>query len=246
MPLFIVSLAFQVLFALHAVRTGRDSRWLYFIILFPLVGCIVYFFAEMLPDLMGTRSAGRARRSLVNAIDPHRELRNSADRLTISNNVDNVVAFAQECTNKGLFDEAIHAYRKALTGIFATDPKLLLGLAWTLFEKSDYPEAVKTLDLLIAENPDFKSADGHLLYARAKEAMHDFDGAREEYEALIQYYPGPEAKYRYAMMLKTRGNEEQVKQLLNDIKITARQSPHHYYRTHKKWIESAKSELARL
>lgn len=243
MPIFIVGIIVQVLFGIHAVKTGRDTKWLYFIILFPLVGCIVYFIAEILPELLGGQSGRKVRKSIVKTIDPNRDIRTSADKLSISSNVDNVVAFAQECVDKKLFSEAIKTYKEALKGIFESDPKLLLGLAEAYFENGDYREVTSTLDCLIELNPDFKSTDGHLLYACALQELQEYDKAKEEYEALIIYYPGPEAKCRYGLMLKKLGEADRAKKLFEDIQITARHSPHHYYKMHKEWIELAKREI---
>jgi hypothetical protein len=46
---------------------------------------------------------------------------------------------------------------------------------------------------LINKNPDFRSADGHLLYARTLEALGETLKAEEEYQALSSYYAGPQA-----------------------------------------------------
>lgn len=243
MHFFAIGVIFQILLAIHCVKTGRDSKWLYFILLFPLVGGVVYFIAEVLPEFFGSSTGRRARKSLVNAIDPHRDLRNSADRLSISSNVHNVITFAEECANKKLYDEAINTYKDALKGIFENDPKLLLGLARAYFDKGEFQQAIATLDSLIEKNPDFKSADGHLLFACAHEALGEYDKAKEEFGALIQYFPGPEAKCRYALMLKKLGENDQAQRLFEDIKITARHSPHHYYKMHKHWIEIARKEV---
>ena len=39
-------------FAFHAVKTGRGAMWVTFILVFPVVGCIAYYFMEVFP---GTR-----------------------------------------------------------------------------------------------------------------------------------------------------------------------------------------------
>src|SRR4029077_734507 len=93
-------------------------------------------------------------------------------------------------------------YQTCLTGVFQEDPKLLLGYAHAQFEAGDPAAARKTLDDLIQKNPEFKSADGHLLYARAVEAEGDLSKALSEYATLAEYYPGAEAGVRYARLLK--------------------------------------------
>ena len=53
----------QAGFACHAVRTGRSLRWIPVIVLLPVVGCVIYFLAEVFP---GSR-ARRATRCLAKA-----------------------------------------------------------------------------------------------------------------------------------------------------------------------------------
>ena len=51
MPLFgILELIVQVYFAIHAGKTGRYG-WIFIILFFPLVGSIIYFFVEYLPEM---------------------------------------------------------------------------------------------------------------------------------------------------------------------------------------------------
>ena len=53
--------------------------------------------------------------------------------------------------------------------------------------------------------PDFQSADGHLLYARALTEGGRIDEALEEYHALVAYAPSAEARVRYGMLLRMVG-----------------------------------------
>ncbi len=64
--------------------------------------------------------------------------------------------------------------------------------------------AQAALDTLRETNPDFNSPDAHLTYAQALEAQGKDAEAAEEYEELVKYYPGEEARFRYAMLLIAR------------------------------------------
>ncbi len=105
-------------------------------------------------------------------------------------------------------------YQNCLTGVFADDPKLLLGFAQAQFAAGDAAGARNTLDDLIRRNPDFKSPDGHLLYARALEAEGNHEKALVEYATLAEYYPGAEAGVRYAKLLKRQDQRPLAQQTL--------------------------------
>lgn len=242
MPLFILIGLLQVACAVHAVKTGRDSKWLYFILLFPGVGCTVYLIVEVLPDLQRSRAARRAGGSVLDTLDPNRGVRRTAEKLEISNNIDNTIAHANQCMKRGRLDEAIEVLQAARKGIFEDDPKLLLAVAIAQFEKGLFSETVATLDHLIAKNPGFKSADGHLLYARALEGLGNTDKALAEYTVLADYYPGPEARCRYGVFLKQLHRPDEAKEQFQQVLLTAKHSPRHYHQMHRQWIELARRE----
>ena len=57
----ILSIAIQAGLIVHVIKTGRNMLWIWAIALLPLVGSIAYTVVEVLPDLLGGRTARRAR-----------------------------------------------------------------------------------------------------------------------------------------------------------------------------------------
>jgi hypothetical protein len=115
----------------------------------------------------------------------------------------------------------------------------MLGLARAEFGKGDASAARATLDELIRLNPDFRSPDGHLLYARALEAEGNVPKALEEYKVLAPSYPGAEAAVRYAQLLKSQGRGTEAASVARDLLEQARIAPAHYRRAQKSWLETA-------
>ena len=71
----ILHVAIAIYFAVHAVRTGRNTVWLFVLLSFPFLGSLVYFFAGFLPEQRHGRLGRRAGAALRQMIDPQRELR---------------------------------------------------------------------------------------------------------------------------------------------------------------------------
>jgi len=244
MPIFLIlSLLIQIAFAVHVVKTGRDRMWLWIILIFSVLGCVVYFFAEILPELQNSRTGKKAAARVFKTINPQSELKRLATHLEISDNVENRVKLAQECVAAELYEQAIELYTTALSGIYQDDPDIMLGLATALFLQGDYIKTKKTLDRLIESNPDFKSQEGHLLFARTLEALQENETALEEYEVIASYYSGYEAKCRYALLLKKRGQTEKAQSLFNEIIKRAKHLPKNYRKVQKQWIDIASQQL---
>jgi hypothetical protein len=240
----ILSIAVQAGLIVHVIKTGRNMLWIWAIALLPLLGSIVYVVAEILPQALGSRTARRATTGVRRMIDPDRELRRASVEVEVSGNVDARRRLAEELFERSQYDAAIDVYRGGLKGIFEHDPTLLLGLARAQFAKQDFPAARATLERLTQHNPDFKSADAQLLYARTLEAEEALEEAERAYATLAPGYPGAEARLRYGVLLKRRGKLQEAHRVLKDLLDGARLGPAHYRKAQAEWLERARRELS--
>lgn len=241
--LFVASIAMQVLCVVHAVRTGRTQPWIYIIVFLPMVGCAAYFLVEILPTLANNRRSRKVFTDVTTLIDPDREFRERKAQVELTGTPAAKAALADECARKGMFDEAVILYRAALEDPFADDPTFLMGYARVLIEKGDFAECERTLDHLRATNPDFSSQEGHLIYARALEGQNKTDAATTEYESLIGYFAGFEAKVRYALMLQKLGSVVRARELLDGVVQAYNRQPRHAQALNRDWYNVARRNL---
>lgn len=241
----ILSLIFQAALIIHCIKTGRNFIWVWVLALLSFVGVIAYVAAELLPELLRSRTAQRTAREVKKALNPTAELKRLEQEARVSGNVASRQRYADALVTHGRYDEAIEVYRQALTGLYEHDPNLMLGLARAQFGKGDATAARETLDALIHHNPDFRSPQGHLLYARSLEAEGNIEKALEEYKVLAPSYPGAEAAVRYAQLLKRQNLLAEAEKVIQDLLEEARIAPAHYRRAQKVWLETAERLLSR-
>jgi hypothetical protein len=225
--------------AIHAGKTGRPQYWLYVLIMVPGLGTLAYVLFELVPEWLNTYQGRRTARTVGRLIDPEKAYKALRDAVETGPTVETMSKLAEECIALRRFDEAAALYGECLQGMHASDPQLLLGLARAQFGAEQFAKAKATLERLRAENPDFQSADGHLLYARVLEGLGDRTAARTEFEALIGYYPGPEATCRYALMLQGLGETQRAHTMFADIKRRLDRSPRHVRKMHEEWYAIA-------
>jgi hypothetical protein len=242
MPLYILIVAAQVIAVVHLLRTGRPMWWIMLIVFLPAVGCIAYFFVEVLPSLGQNPAARRALKAARSRVDPGRGLREGTLEYERSQNIESATRLADELTKAGKFDDAIRVCNEARTGLFEDDPKILLALANAQFAAGRHADTIATLDYLRDKNPGVRATDGHLVYARALEESGATERALKEYDALARYYPGAEARVRQAMLYKKLGRTAEAQQLFAEILKDARLAPKHFRRSQREWIALAEKE----
>jgi hypothetical protein len=235
-----------ILFAVHAVRTNQERWWLIVLFIFPLLGSFIYGLAVFLPEMSRSRGGRRVVRGLRNSLDPGRELREAQAEFEHSATIANRMRVADAMQDAGHHGDAIAAYREALRGVHSDDPDIQVKLARALLDNGDAAASRDLLESLIAQRPDFKSPDGHLIYARALAAGGDRDKARAEFDALVGYYAGIEARARYVEILEGWGEHAAARKLVDESLQHIRHMPAGSRRLNEDWIRQLKHASSRL
>ena len=227
-------------FAMHASRTGQDKYWMFILFAFPGLGSLVYAITVFIPDMRHTPHGQMVLRGARQLIDPTRELRDAQEALDVSGTPANRLRLADALLGAGRASEAVVQYQAVLNGIYADDPQVRIHLARALVEAGQPQEARSILDRLIAEQPKLKSPEGHLIYARAAAAGGDRERAREEFESLVSYYAGLEARARYAEVLLAWQDQARLATLLEDTRRISKRMPAGAREINKEWLARLK------
>jgi hypothetical protein len=233
---FLLHFAIAIFFAVHAVRTNQGLYWVFILLMFPLVGSLVYMLAIWLPEMRHSRRVRQAGTKVREILDPGRELREARAAHAEAPSVRNHMRLADALMAERRPEEALTHYEAALTGLYASDPELRTRKARALLEAGRAADAKAELDALIAEKPEFRSAAGHLTYARAVAALGDRDKAHEEFGVLVDYFPGMEARARYATLLREWGESERARTLAAESLKIAQRLPGHSRTADREWI----------
>lgn len=245
MPVYI-TYAIQLLLVVHVLKTGRDRYWIFLLIFLPLVGGAAYLIMEVLPEFFGSLTGQRARRSVAQILDPGADLRSCAASWEQSPNAENGRRYAQALIIANKSEEALEILDRSLTGFFENDPTLLLLKAQAKFDLGAWQECLDVLDRLKETNPDHRSPEGHLLYARALENTGRVADSIEEYRAVASYYPGAEARYRLASALKSNGDIGEAREEFESILRDARLAPAHFRKSERSWLKASEEALKAL
>ncbi|MFC5571327.1 tetratricopeptide repeat protein [Lysobacter yangpyeongensis] len=235
-----------IFFAMHAIRSGQDRYWLMILFAFPGVGSLVYALMIWLPSMRHTRHGHAFVRGVKQVLDPTRELRAAQEAFEDAATTDNRLRLADALFAAGRASEAVPQYQGALRGIHSDDPDIQVRLARALLESGHATAARELLDEVIRKRPDFRSQDGHIIYARAVAAEGNRAKAREEFETLIGYASGFEAHVRYAEVLQGWGETEKARAVCEQVLTRAKRMPGFARRLNKPELDRLKQLSAVL
>ena len=238
-----LSLAVQIFFGIHAVRTGRPFVWVLVIILTSLIGCLAYVLIELVPEWWASHSGRQVKNAIGNKIDPEKALKAAQNACEKVDSVQNRMKLAEEYMLLNRFSEARELYAKSVAGIYAEDPQILLGMAKAEFGLNNFEAVIDVLDKLKATNPTFRSPDGHLLYARALEGAGRIPEAIQEYEAMSTNYPTPEPACRLAQIYQAQGNNTLADELFQSVVKRSVTAGKLFNEVNQEWIKLAKRQV---
>jgi hypothetical protein len=242
MPVALVVLLLDISLIYHASRTGRLQPWAFIILMVPLIGALAYIVVELVPEWLSGPDPQQARKRIAGKLDPEKLYRELSDRLVNADTVANRAALAAECLKIARFDEAERHYDHILKLPIGDEPAYAVGRAQAAFGRNRPADVLASLDDLQKRWPDFQSAEGHLLYARAAEVGR-VDEALEEYHAVAAYFPGAEARVRYGMLLRMVGRTAEAKVVFNELLLQMKRAPKYLRQAQAEWLSIAEKQL---
>jgi hypothetical protein len=247
MPFFgggLLFLLVSVLLCVHAVRTNQQLFWVFIILFVPILGPAVYFFAVLLPELLGGTRAQRMGMAARDALDPTREYRTARAAVDDTPTVHNRMRLAAAAAALGKHAEAEQLYAEAAQGIHADDPALLLGRANALIELGRAPEALPLIEKLAAEQAA-RSPQTALAEGRIYEALGRYAEADAAYQWAAGRLPGLEALARYAAFLANVGRRAEAADNLAEIDRRLERAQPQFRREGRAWRDLAAQAVAR-
>ncbi len=244
MPILVlVELAAQIYFGVHAIKTGRSYYWMFIIFVFPVVGSLVYFFVEYLPEMQEEARIKKMRSTRSNGAPTGRQIKQLEEQVEITPSLKNMQDLAEAYTMSGCYEKAILIYKSCLDGPNKSSLSLHEGLATAYFHKGDFVKAKEVLLELKELRGERQNVFFDLLIVRSYEELGQVDQALEGYEELYKRFSGEEARCRYALLLKKTGDREKAERLFGEVVKNVRQSPQYYQKAQMGWVNMARKNL---
>jgi hypothetical protein len=238
---YVITIILQGICVYHCIRKGNQQNWIWLIVFLPLIGCVIYFFSEILNrGQIQSVSSG-----VSEIIRPSGSVRKLEENLRFSDTFNNRIALADAYLANGQQRPAIELYESSLTGAFAENEHGIAQLALAWYREKNYEEVLKLVKK-IRHLPQFQGSKTHILYAMSLGYAGHTSQAEEEFLKQKGRFSNFEARYYYSLFLQQNNRTREARQLLSDMITEVPQLSSVERRHHREWIGLAKEALKKI
>ncbi len=228
--------ALQMICIIHAVLR-RNYFWIFLLLFVPLLGVIIYFFAEVLPGIRRPRVS----------LDPLREglksnatrLREAREALAEGDTLTRRLALAALLKDAGDYAEARATLEPAVNGLYHEDPALLTELADLALRQQEPQQALDWLAHIDVRRSAAVRVRTLLLRAEAHALLKEDEAAERDFRDALQGATSEEPRVKYAQFLLQRGRTEEATVLLDALRKTWQRANGLYRRQERPWFDLA-------
>jgi hypothetical protein len=211
-------LLLQAFCVYHAYRNNVEYRWYWFIILFPVFGCVFY----LIHHFNNRSSIQNITEAVKGVVNSNYKIEQLEGVYQFSETLTNRVNLADAYLEVGRSEEAIKLYKECLTGFMSDDLGLRMKLLHALYVNNNYQEAVD-LGSILERDPVFKKSLSRIAYAWALHNSGRTDSAEQIFQDMDKTNTNYEHRLEYCKFLQRLGRTDEMKsktqELLSEIEF---------------------------
>lgn len=231
----------QIFCAVHCLRRGTQARWLWIIIVFPVIGSLIYIYNEMLSN----RRFSTPNINISSVINPGGNIKKLEDELKFTDTFANRIKLADAYLAAGQTEKAAELYKSSLTGAFSENEHGLMQLMIACYELQQYEEVI-AIAKKICKIPQFARSKAHMAYAMSLENLDRLDEAENEFKAMKGRYSYFEQRYQYGLFLLRNDRETDALTIFSDMLNEEQHLSQMEKRSNSKWFSLAKAEVKKI
>ena len=238
---YIITVILQAICVIHCLKNKTSNNWIWLIVFLPLIGCLIYFFSEIL-----TRSQIRNFQSgFGEMISPSGSIKKLEDNLRFSDTFQNRVSLADAYLMNRQYEKAIELYESSLNGVFSENEYVLAQLILAYDQQKRYPDIINCAEKIYTR-PQFQRSKAHIFYAVALAETGMTEKAEKEFIKMNTRFSNFEARFYYSQFLQSHDRKEEAKNILLDIVDEFPRLTHVERKENREWFTKAKNYLDKI
>ena len=231
-------LALQAICVIHCLRKRNDQKWILLIVFLPLIGCIAYFFTEIVNE----RGVKNVAQGIGTAVNPSGSIKKLQKRLKFADTHQNKVLLADAYLAAGDADAAIRLYEESRTGVFVYNEYVLMQLIKAYAHKKNYEQLIP-LALRVRNTVEFQKSKAHIEYAKALYYTGKTEEAEKEFAVMKGRFAHYEPRYYYGLFLADTGRTDAAIKLFKEMIDEQKHLGSRERSAARQWISLAKGSL---
>jgi hypothetical protein len=238
---YIITVILQAICVIHCLKKRTSNNWIWLIVFLPLIGCLIYFFSEIL-----TRSQIRNFQSgFGEIISPSGSIKKLEDNLRFSDTFQNRISLADAYLMNGRYEKAIELYESSLNGVFSENEYVLAQLVLAYKQQKRYSDIILCAEK-IYNRPQFQRSKVHIFYAVALAETGMNEKAEKEFLKMNMRFSNFEARFYYSQFLESHDRKEEAINILLDIVDEFPRLTHVERKENREWFSKAKNYLNQI
>ena len=238
---YYITMALQALCVWHCIRKGNQQKWIWIIIILPIVGCLIYFFSEIVTG----NDVNRVGTGLGSAFNPGGRVKKLEQQLKFADTFGNRIALADEYLLLNQTEKAIDIYEQSLVGMFAENEHGVMQLM-VAYSKTGQFNEILPLAKKVYHSPQFLRSQAHIAYAKALGHTGNTIAAEKEFQKMKSRFSAFESRYHYGLFLLESEREDEAKEVFAEILEEEKHLSHPEKRFHRLWFAKSKEELKKI
>lgn len=235
---YTVTIILQAVCVIHCIRSRNQQNWIWLIVFLPVIGSVAYLFTEVLTR----RTIRQVQSGVGEVIRPSGSVKKLEENLRFSDTFNNRIALADAYLQSGQTRRAINLYEESLQGAFAENELGISRLIVAYYQEKRYEEVIR-LAPRISRLPQFARSKAHILYAASLGHSGQPEKAEAEFQQMNGRFGNFEARYYYALMLRSYHRSEDGRRILEQIVEEIPQLSPVERRSNREWLRLAKDTL---
>jgi hypothetical protein len=196
----------------HAYKNGVEYRWYWFIILFPLFGCVFY----LIHHFNNRSSIQNITEAVKGVVNSNYKIEQLEKAYAFSDTLTNRVNLADAYMTVGRSEEAIKLFNECLTGFMADDVGLKMKLLHAFYVNQSYQSAVD-LGAELDRDATFRKSLSRIAYAWALHHSGRTESAEQIFLDMDKTHTNYEHRVEYCKFLQRVGRTEDMRAKAKEV-----------------------------
>ena len=210
--LFPIILILEVFCLYHAYKNRADQKWFWFIIFFPMLGCIFYLYHHF----YSKDNIKNVAEGVKGVVNKNYEVEKLEKEVQFSNTIKNKINLADKYAADGRTSEAIELYLSCLEGFNADNTAVKMSLLECYATSGEYQKACDIGDTFTTEKL-FSKSWSRIGYAWSLYHVGRIEDAEKNFKATESRYSNYPHRLEYSKFLEKIQRKAEAIELLDEM-----------------------------